>query len=250
MERFEALVIPDVHGRDFWRLPTNMTLSETEAKVIFLGDYTDPYPKEFEHGFDYKAKAMSTLSEIIELKKKYPERITLLLGNHDCTYRFGRDICECRTDNANYDEIRRLFTSNKELFRIAHEETIGKRHLIFSHAGIHRGYAEQAFPKDNVTEENVVEILNGAYDREDEGFIHTLGMYDRYRGYGGYMYGSPVWADLHSWHFGHDGYGYQIVGHTQLNHGCGGYISDDIADLDSAEAFTVDSEGKIATFKK
>ena len=38
----EILVIPDVHGRDFWKEPCR----EWEGKVIFLGDYHDPYTQQ------------------------------------------------------------------------------------------------------------------------------------------------------------------------------------------------------------
>ena len=36
------LVIPDVHGRTFWKEPV-CKLIESVDKVIFLGDYLDPY---------------------------------------------------------------------------------------------------------------------------------------------------------------------------------------------------------------
>ena len=39
----DLLIIPDVHGRTFWREAVN-TLQY--AHIVFLGDYTDPYPSE------------------------------------------------------------------------------------------------------------------------------------------------------------------------------------------------------------
>ena len=58
-----------------------------------------------------------------------------------------------------------------------------------------------AFPDefDSITEENVVDYFNNAYFTEDPKVINSLGMYDAYRGYGAYDYGSIVWADFHSW---------------------------------------------------
>ncbi len=35
------LVVPDVHGRKFWE-----TALDYPGEIIFLGDYTDPYPRE------------------------------------------------------------------------------------------------------------------------------------------------------------------------------------------------------------
>ena len=39
----KILIIPDVHGRRFWR---DAIESDDYDKVIFLGDYLDPYPDE------------------------------------------------------------------------------------------------------------------------------------------------------------------------------------------------------------
>ena len=253
MKNFKILVIPDVHGRDFWREPLKQTLENTDARIVFLGDYCDTYPNEFEHGVDYNTKAIDGLKEIIGLKKQHPERITLLIGNHDCGYRFELSLCDCRTDYRNYNTIQKLFQSNKDLFQLADEVYINGKHFIFSHAGIHKGYVKAAFPNeyDTITEANVVAYFNNGYLIEDAKLINSLGMYDLYRGFGGWDYGSIVWADIRSWFGkeGYDGYGYQVVGHTQLNHGCGGFIQDNIADLDSAEAFVITDEGEIKPWK-
>ncbi len=252
---FKILVIPDVHGREFWREPVKQTLQNTDARIVFVGDYLDPYKFDFEEGFDYHRNAINIFKEILDLKKEYPKRITLLLGNHDCSERFRLEICNCRTDYKNFNEIRKLFLDNKDLFQLADEETINGRHYIFSHAGIHKGYVKFAFPDEcvGIDDNNVVAYFNNAYWAEEPRVINTLGMYDLYRGLGGYDYGSIVWADFCSWfpRQEYDGYGdYQIVGHTQVKHGSGGIVDDKIADLDSAEAFVITEEGEIVQYSK
>jgi hypothetical protein len=255
MQNFRTLIIPDVHGRDFWREPVKQTLESTDARIVFLGDFLEPYKNDFEEGFDYYRNAINVFKEILELKKKNPKRITLLLGNHDCSERFGLEICNCRTDYENYEAIRRMFLGNKDLFQLADEATINGRHFIFSHAGIHKGYVKFAFPDEYefIDDNNVVAYFNNAYLTEEPKVINSLGMYDKYRGLYGYDYGSIVWADIYSWlsRQKYDGYGdYQIVGHTQLVHGSGGLIGDKIADLDSAEAFVITDEGVIKQYNK
>lgn len=139
------------------------------------------------------------------------------------------------------------------MFQLADEEYINGIHYIFSHAGIHKGYVKYAFPDEfgSITEENVVDYFNNAYFTEEPKVINSLGMYDAYRGYGAYDYGSIVWADIHSWLKDEDdGYAYNIVGHTQLEHGCGGIITDKVADLDSAEAFIINDLGQIKSFNQ
>ena len=39
------LVVPDVHGRLFWREPVMQYLDVVD-RVVFLGDYLDPYEDE------------------------------------------------------------------------------------------------------------------------------------------------------------------------------------------------------------
>lgn len=249
-KNIKVLIIPDVHGREFWREPVKEVLENTDARIVFLGDYLDPYPWDFDHNH-YQQQAIDVFNEIINLKKENKGRITLLLGNHDMGYRFDLDICDCRTDYYNFEKIRNTFIENKDLFQLADEEYIEDKHYIFSHAGIHKGYVKYAFPDefDSITEENVVDYFNNAYFTEDPKVINSLGMYDAYRGYGAYDYGSIVWADIHSWmKDDYDGYAYNIVGHTQLQHGCGGIITDKVADLDSAEAFIINNLGELKKY--
>ena len=49
----KILIIPDVHGRDFWKEPVKKVLEDTNAHIIFIGDYTDGYPTEGGFNFDY-----------------------------------------------------------------------------------------------------------------------------------------------------------------------------------------------------
>lgn len=72
----ELLVLPDIHGREFWRGPCNDI--EKYDKVIFLGDYFDPY--DFEH--ISVPQAIVNFEEILELKKNNMDKVVLLLGNH------------------------------------------------------------------------------------------------------------------------------------------------------------------------
>jgi hypothetical protein len=241
------LIIPDVHGRSFWKKPVKQILENTNNNVVFLGDYLDCYPYEFNKDEDYCEIAISGLNEIIDIKKEFGNQVTLLLGNHDLGYRFDLDICDCRTDYRNFERIRNIYTTNKDLFQLADEAYVNGKHYIFTHAGIHKAYVDFAFPdeKDSINEENIVSYFNNAYYTEEPHVINSLGMYDRYRGSWGYDVGSLVWADVHSWLGEYDGYGYQVFGHTQLEHGCGGIIKENFAMLDSAEPFIINELGEL-----
>ena len=47
MSNRKLIIIPDVHGRSFWR---DAVKRNPGAEFIFLGDYLDPYPDERQYG--------------------------------------------------------------------------------------------------------------------------------------------------------------------------------------------------------
>lgn len=75
----KILVIPDVHGRSFWKEPCN----NWEGKIIFLGDYHDPYG-EYIHGEPNKDESLDNLKELVEFvkNKRHTSDVICLLGNH------------------------------------------------------------------------------------------------------------------------------------------------------------------------
>lgn len=257
MDRGDAkyLVIPDVHGRDFWMKPVDEALENPEMKIVFLGDYLDPYPYEWEDenttGMEAAVKcrtvALDRFKRILELKKQSPDRITLLLGNHDCGYAIGSDICDCRTDYDHREEIEYLFKDNRFLFHLADSCDIAGKHFLFSHAGILKGWMNQIVTKEQQSlpmfRPDV--FLNNAWWTEDYRVLDYLGAYDRYRGYLGYKYGSPIWSDIRSWVkvTPEETFGFNIVGHTQLDDDP--VVLDQIACLDCRRAFYLDMQGEI-----
>lgn len=42
------LIIPDVHGRDFWKDPVYESLNDENIHIVFLGDFTDTYSAEWD----------------------------------------------------------------------------------------------------------------------------------------------------------------------------------------------------------
>lgn len=244
------LIIPDVHGRTFWKDPVKKVLEDTSAHIVFLGDYTDGYPQEWDIEFDYLQHTVDNFKEILSLKQKNPKRVTLLLGNHDCGYAISEDICSSRMDRIHRQELERIFKDNKELFQIAEETDIAGKHFVFSHAGILKEWASLFFGISVVQKPgfNVVDRLNNAWLVEDQSILDALGVYDYYRGYCGAMYGSPVWSDIRAWvkKKPEDTFGFNIVGHTQ----CGVPIMlDTIADLDCRRAFLLDDKGRILDYE-
>ena len=240
------LIIPDIHGRSFWKNPVEETLLHGDgSRIVFLGDYLDPYPQEWDSAVDCRMEALSGFKQILDLKKQNPENICLLLGNHDCGYALGDDICSCRMDYSRRREIEDLFLENRKEFLLAEQCDIAGRHFIFSHAGILKGWAELVW-RGAVSSPgfDVVDRLNNAWLTEDYSILDLLVAYDSYRGYPGYKYGSPIWSDIRSWTkvTPEETYGYNIVGHTQREYPL---LLDTIADLDCRQCFFLDNAGDI-----
>ena len=117
-------IIPDIHSRGYYK----PVLSNTEDKIIFLGDYGDPYPHEGLNDDD----TIEAMMNIFSFAQDNPDRVILLYGNHDIYIRKMRG-------NSRYNwrlarQLEEIYNEFKDLFRVAYwdEET----QTMFTHAGI------------------------------------------------------------------------------------------------------------------
>lgn len=210
----KLLIVPDVHGRDFWRNPCLKHHNEYD-KIIFLGDYLDHYQGESTLTGDIEA-----LEDIIEFKKEHPDKVVLLIGNHDCPYiwpdTYGKALGNywCRHDYDHHDEIHKLFTDNLDLFTLAWECPYKDTKLLITHAGVNQGFKEICGLD--------AEQINNFFLKEKSGNIPNvvgLSAVSWYRGGDG-QWGSPVWADVRE-HGNEVEEVYQIFGHTYFKLICG-----------------------------
>lgn len=231
----EIIVIPDIHGRTFWKEAVE---KYPDADVIFLGDYLDPY-YSLEHINSFEAR--QNFHEIISYAKSHPN-VTLLLGNHDLHYLTGADWG--RKDNFSGDEIKEEFLSNAELLDFSTMREIGGKRYLFTHAPIFQEWCEYTgMPSDldELRPKMRDMIINFPKYRRDMNNIWGRG--SRKRG-GRDVCGSPVWADVEETETCHliDGADYHVCGHTQMNKPM---ITDRFACLDCHQAFKIDENGKI-----
>ena len=250
----KILIIPDVHGREFWKEPCK-NIDDYE-KIIFLGDYVAPYLHE---GISDKT-ALETFKEILEFKKVNKDKVVLLLGNHDFTY-FQTWICECRTDYYNIEELRKLYKDNLDLFDIAWETEINNNRYFLSHAGVKkkwmRKYVNNILFVWNENTLPKVDMFNNAFhvaykennDSLRDRFELAISICSYYRGNIYETCGSIVWADARE--FLKEPREYDnvifICGHTQSKNEP--ILTEGFVDLDVRKAFTLDTEsGKIEEF--
>lgn len=143
----KLLAIGDVHGLDTWK---EIVAKHPDAeKVIFIGDYVD--------SFDIKPlKQLSNLQDIIEFKRNQPERVVLLMGNHDYHY-----TNYCLANGIQYSGFNGFLS--KHLMPI-YEELIknGEIQIMFQHENYlftHAGLTKTWMQRQEVTLENINEKL-------------------------------------------------------------------------------------------
>ena len=230
MNDISCVVIPDVHGRTFWK-----DAKDYDCDIIFLGDYLDPY------GFEgiNNVQALDNFKEILEFAKAN-KNVTLLLGNHDCEYMIGTYVCECRCDYFYFDEIRNLFLENKNLFSFATIRQYGNgKPYLFSHAGFNPTWVKyHDLVIEDLCDRDFETVMN-----EQKNFDAALADISSYRG--GYnMAGSMVWCDITELLESKEHYEkyHQIIGHTYLKKQP---IGDEyFTCVDLQRIFLLDSEGK------
>ena len=216
------LTIGDVHGLDKWKNAIYRINEDTGEemycyldniidKAIFVGDYVD--------AFDISnVIILHNLKEIIQLKKDYPDKVVLLMGNHDVAYlKHDHGISGHRPEMG--PDLYQLFHENRDLFQLAYQ--YGS--TIWTHAGIHEGwwmyYVQPILDGKTNTRftpflgecKNIADVLNLMYDFNYEPLYmcgHQRGGYDKQ--------GGPLWAHkTEIYQKPLPGY-HQVVGHNPV----------------------------------
>ena len=215
-------------------------------KIIFLGDYLDPYPWEN----ITRKEAISNFDDIIKFKIDNKDKVILLLGNHDFPY-IDKKIFYTRSryDSSNAYHIEEMFRSHRSLFQLAYDEKVGDKLYLFTHAGLTPQWYER---HEGLIGKLTVPNLNHLY--AIPGGIKSLCEVSHYRG-GWDQFGSIVWCDViemaeltqHTKDV--EGvsindklpWDYQVFGHSQQEEHP--IITKEFACLDCRKAFLLTDEG-------
>ncbi|MBO4602543.1 MAG: metallophosphoesterase [Salinivirgaceae bacterium] len=243
----QVLVIPDIHGRTYWK---EATAKHPDVPVIFLGDYLDPYSYEGISPED----ALTNFKDILAFKKANMDRVTLLIGNHEVHY-IDTALWFSRKDTVNAEYIHQLLHENLPLFLMAtHVELDGKSYL-FTHSGILEAWWKKYFPETPTDAASICNALNSKM-KDSATFVEfiddALMNISKLRR-GDAEAGSCVWADVREQPKKTDFLKetYQVFGHTQLRKKP--VIKNSFADLDCRKAFlltTKDGQTRIVEFGK
>jgi len=178
MKTIKSVTVGDSHGRRFWEKlnPDNFD------KIFFVGDYVDSY---YLSNLDIKVN----LNNIISFKKAYPDKVILLLGNHDLPYfnYFMGNVDHGFKVEA-WADLHSIFRENRELFTIAYQ--IGNH--IWTHAGVVENWYNRYVPdmiKRYDIQGNLAEVLNILFESNYKGLYTISSMRGGFDPEGG-----PFWA--------------------------------------------------------
>ena len=205
-------VIPDVHGTHHWE----QAKASKDERIVFLGDYVDSWDNR-------QPDQMENLQAILDFRKSNPDRVTVLMGNHDLAYLSDPYVSGHQWD---YDaDIRRIIRRNIEMCDIAAEFDS----WLFSHAGITKTWLS-IYGIDKKTDILAPHSLNGwndmtIFQRINDIFhaghlkIFDFGPYCT-NSYGDSPYSPPTWVrprSLLSDMWTAEGkYKGQVAGHTEI----------------------------------
>jgi len=201
----KIIVFGDNHGIDYWRKFADLEILIDHKNMftdydlyVFLGDYTDSFDKT-------NVEIMQNLNKLARLKSNYPKQVVLLLGNHDLQYlyNYNEHGCSGFRPEAWFD-LNDYFVHHEARFQAAFQI----ENIIFTHAGIHRGWYNVEFPFNSP---DIASDLNGALHQK----VQCL--FDVGHRRGGFKHqGGPFWADKHeTLQKPLKGY-HQVMGHTPV----------------------------------
>lgn len=206
MKELRLLAIGDLHGKTCWQ----SIEFEHYDRIIFLGDYVDS-------GVHSDQEILDNFKAVIALKKSMPDKVFLILGNHDIHYlHFPKYSCSGFRPEMQ-SSLTEIFSENHFLFQVAYQ--INK--YLFSHAGISQpwylkllSYLESVPNMERPVDwDSLSDLFNALEKTHNRDILHQVGIK---RG-GAHEYGGMTWADKDElWDHPLEGY-HQIVGHTPVS---------------------------------
>ncbi len=203
----KILSIPDVHQTLHWKKAVAEYFEQAD-KVVFLGDYNDSHGEPEVAGL----LADENLREIIKLKLENPDKVILLIGNHDLHYLLeGKRGSEFQREM--YPIFHNTFKEYKHLFQIA-VELDG---WLFSHAGLSNTWLALMYNKyPELSNLSNIDLANELLQRESE-WLWYIDSYEDMWGTGNARIEGPCWIRPESL-LVDSVYDNMVVGHTGYAH--------------------------------
>jgi hypothetical protein len=178
----KIIAIGDTHGRDIWE--NIVKVEEDFDKFIFIGDYFDT-----REDIDVSIQ-IKNFSKILEFKKSNPDKVFLLMGNHDYHYLKG-----CGETYSGYQHYAAM-DINEVLQPALTSGYLQVCHVygeyIFSHAGLTNTWCEN----NDIDLYNIEESVNVKLLKKMEAFRFEYG--ENLDRTGDDVTQSPIWVRIPS----------------------------------------------------
>jgi predicted phosphodiesterase len=215
------IAIGDIHGRTIWKDIVEVELHKVD-KIIFIGDYFDSFNIPM-------LDQIKNFSEIVKFARKYPDKVVLLIGNHDYHYlSMGETYSGFNATYAlgiEHDYLR----PNLDLFKICHTEG----EFLFSHAGVTKTWLKHLLVDIAVIDSELDDFWK--YKPQVFGWKRNpskkMSAYTDH--YGDNIWQGPLWVRPDSLNADRIKGWTQIVGHTEMG---GIKYRDDVYYIDALEA--------------
>ena len=178
----KIVALGDTHGRDIWK--TIVKIENDFDKFVFIGDYFDTRD-------DINASIqIQNFKEILEFKKENPDKVVLLIGNHDFHYLKG-----CGETYSGYQQyaamdinevLQPALTSEHLQICYVYDD------LIFSHAGLTNTWCET----NEIDLYNIENSVNTTFMKKMEAFRFEYG--ENLDRSGNDVTQSPIWVRIPS----------------------------------------------------
>lgn len=194
--RMKIIAIGDVHGRNFWKAIAH---EQAYDKLVIIGDYFDSLTIS-------AAEQLYNFMEIIAFKKANPEKVTLLIGNHD--FHYLPAAMEMNETYSGFQDrhafrISYLFQENLHQFSMCYQW----ENYLFTHAGVTHTWLDNA----GYDGEPVNVFINDLFKHQPLAFF-----FNGTDPYGDNVTQSPIWVRPDS--LKKNAFKYetirQVVGHT------------------------------------
>jgi hypothetical protein len=235
----KIMTIGDIHGRSTWKdilfggetefflwrksvednwLGSNGKQDfEEYDKIIFVGDYCDSFDKTNE-------EILTNLKDIILFAKTYPDKVVLLLGNHDVHYIVHNECCSGYRGEMRAD-LNELFKENEDLFKMAYLDEYNNGSFmiktLWTHAGVTKGWYSELLKDVNSPSYRLNDFFIGSENWSIDKLINVswkmrvvnIFNVDAHSG-GNDLWAGPIWVrPTILREFNLEGYN-QVVGHT------------------------------------
>ena len=207
----KILTVPDTHSRTNWYNAVERNFKSVD-KIVFLGDYCDPY---FLASFRHIA---GELNKIINLKKKYPDKIELIIGNHDMHY-INPEYKAGRFEPYLFGKFHKIFMENIKLFKMAYQHS----NYLWTHAGVSVHWFnkyQDLFVDYGLNDEdtNLGDVFNKMFQSPDEDVLCEVGNVRMNQPPDDNWTGGILWADKTETEYSYMPDYHQLCGHSKVRH--------------------------------